>query len=237
MPILPWIAHLYTATGIVIALLATAMTFGHHFRTAFLYLVGATIVDATDGVLARALKVKERLPQFDGALLDNLIDYQTYVFVPALIVWQAELVPRAFPICAAMLVSSLYGFSRTDAKGEGADYHFTGFPSYWNIVVAYLYMLQLSPRINAAVLAFLAVMVFVPIRYLYPSRMLTMKVPTLVLGTMWGVLFAWMLWRLPAVDGPWTALSLIFPAYYVALSLWLHGRASTPVRAGGRAGK
>src|SRR6478609_4488710 len=122
--ILAWVAHLYTATGAVIALLATAMTFAHNFRAALLYLVAATIVDATDGVLARAVRVKERLPYFDGALLDNLIDYLTYVFVPALIVWQADLVPTAFPICAAMCVSSLYGFSRTDAKGEGADHYF-----------------------------------------------------------------------------------------------------------------
>jgi phosphatidylcholine synthase len=224
MPILPWIAHLYTAIGGVIALLATAMAFAHNFRAAFLYLVAATIVDATDGMLARALRVKELLPQFDGALLDNIVDYLTYVYVPALIVWQADLVPSAFPICAAMIVSSLYGFSRTDAKGEGADYYFIGFPSYWNIVVGYLYMLQLSQRTNAIVLGFLAVMVFVPIHYLYPSRMRVLQVPTVMLGTMWGVLFAWMLWRLPAADGPWTVISLIFPAYYVVLSLWLQFR-------------
>ena len=229
MPILPWIAHLYTSVGVVIALLATAVTFAHNFRAAFLYLVAATIVDATDGVLARALRVKERLPYFDGALLDNLIDYLTYVFVPALIVWQADLVPSAFPICAAMCVSSLYGFSITDAKGSEGHHHFTGFPSYWNIVVAYLYMLDMSQRANAAVLAILAVMVFVPIRYLYPSRMRAFKAPTVVLGTIWGVLFAWMIWRLPPVDGPWTALSLSFPCYYFALSVWLH--------AGGRGGK
>ena len=229
MPILPWLAHLYTSIGIVIALLATAVTFAHNFRAAFLYLFAAIIIDATDGMLARALRVKERLPQFDGALLDNIIDYQTYVFVPALIVWQAHLVPQAFPICSAMAVSSLYGFSRTDAKGEGADYYFTGFPSYWNIVVVYLYMFQLPLRVNAIVLGLLAVMVFVPIHYLYPSRMRRLRAATMMLGTMWGVLLVWMLWRLPAVDGPWTALSLIFPAYYVALSLWM--------QAGRRAGK
>lgn len=222
---LPWIAHLYTASGVVIALLATAMTFAHDFRAAFLFLVLATIVDATDGWLARALRVKERLPEFDGALLDNIIDFLTYVYVPALIVWQAELVPAAFPVCVAMLVSSLYGFAHTSAKVEtGGNHFFTGFPSYWNIVVAYLYIAQLPPGVNAAVLVVLSILVFVPIRYLYPSRTSTLQVPTLLLGTMWAVLFAWMLWRLPAVDGPWTLLSLIFPVYYVVLSLWLQFR-------------
>jgi phosphatidylcholine synthase len=237
LPILPWIAHLYTATGIVLALLATGMTFAHNFRAAFIYLVAATVVDATDGWLARAVRVKERLPEFDGALMDNIIDYVTYAFIPALIVWQADLVPSAFPICAAMTVSSLYGFCRTDAKvespstalGASGDYYFTGFPSYWNIVVVYLYAAGLSQTVNAVVLVALAVMVFVPIRYIYPSRTRALRVPTLALGAMWSVLFAWMIWRLPATDGPWTMLSLFYPVYYLALSLWL--------QAGGRAGK
>jgi phosphatidylcholine synthase len=223
-PILPWIAHLYTATGAVLALLATAMAFAHNFRAAFLYLVAATIVDATDGLLARALRVKERLPHFDGAKLDDIVDYLTYVFVPALIVWQADLVPSAFPICAAMLLSSAYGFGQTNAKVEAGDHYFTGFPSYWNIVAVYLYVLHLPQRTNAMIIGTLAVMVFVPIRYLYPSRTRTLKVPTLALGTMWAALFAWIIWRLPATDGPWTLVSLIFPIYYVVLSLWLQFR-------------
>ena len=225
MPILAWIAHLYTATGIVIAFFATVLTFGHAYRAVFVLLVVATAIDATDGVLTRVARVKERLPKVDGALMDNLIDYITYAFIPAAIVWQANLAAAPYVVCPAMLVSSLYGFSHQDAKVErGDEYYFTGFPSYWNIVVAYLYMLGLRPGISAMVLLVLAVLVFVPIRYLYPSRMKTLQVPTLVLGTMWSLLFAWMIWRLPATDGPWVMLSLIFPVYYVALSLWLQFR-------------
>jgi phosphatidylcholine synthase len=227
--VIAWLAHLYTASGAVVALLATAMTFAHNFRAAFLFLVLATFIDSTDGLLARALRVKERLPQFDGGKLDDIVDYLTYVFVPALIVWQADLVPSPFPICAAMLLSSAYGFAHAGAKVDTGDHFFTGFPSYWNIVAVYLYMLQLSQRTTAIVLALLAVMVFVPIRYLYPSRTRTLKVPTLALGAMWAALFAWMIWRLPDTSGPWTLISLIFPIYYVVLSLWL--------QAGGRAGK
>ena len=219
-----WVAHLYTASGAVVALLATAMTFAHDFRAAFLFLVLACFIDSTDGVLARALRVKERLPDFDGAKLDDIVDYLTYVFVPALIVWQAELVPVPFPVCAAMLLSSAYGFVQSGAKVESHDHFFTGFPSYWNIVAVYLYVLQLPQRTNAVILVVLAILVFVPVRYLYPSRTRTLKVPTLALGTMWAALFAWMIWRLPAVDGPWALISLIFPIYYVLLSLWLQFR-------------
>ena len=223
-PILPWIAHFYTATGTVWALLATAMTVAHNFRAAFMFLVVATFVDSTDGFLARAFKVKERIPNFDGALLDNIIDYMTFVFVPALIVWQADLVPVAFPVCAAMLMSSAYGFAHSAAKVEAGDHFFTGFPSYWNIVVVYLYVLQLPKLTNAIVLVILVLLVFVPLRYVYPSRTRTLQMPTLILGATWALLFTWMIFRLPATDGPWTALSLIFPVWYVALSLYLHGR-------------
>jgi len=223
-PILPWIAHLYTATGAVIALLATGMTFAHNFRAVFIYFIAATFVDSTDGVVARALQVKERLPNFDGAKLDDIIDYLMYAFIPALVVWQADMVPSPFPICAAIVLSSAYGFAQADAKVASTDHFFTGFPSYWNIVVGYLYLLQLSQRTNAIILVTLAVLVFVPIRYVYPSRTMALKWPTLALGTIWAILLTWIIWRLPAIDGPWIMLSLVFPAYYAALSLWLQFR-------------
>ena len=223
-PILPWIAHLYTATGAVIALLATGMTFAHNFRAVFIYFIAATFVDSTDGVVARALQVKERLPNFDGAKLDDIIDYLMYAFIPALVVWQADMVPSAFPICAAIVLSSAYGFAQADAKVASTDHFLTGFPSYWNIVVGYLYLLQLSQRTNAIILVTLAVLVFVPIRYVYPSRTMALKWPTLALGTIWAILLTWIIWRLPAIDGPWIMLSLVFPAYYFALSLWLQFR-------------
>jgi phosphatidylcholine synthase len=223
--LLPWLAHAYTATGTVWAFLATAMTFTGNFRSAFIFLVVATFVDSTDGVLARAFKVKERLPNFDGALLDNIIDYMTFVFIPALIAWRADLLGGyAFPVCAAMLMSSAYGFAHTSAKVEAGDHFFTGFPSYWNIVVVYLYILRPEPMLSAILLIVLAILVFVPIRYIYPSRTRTFQGVTLFLGSTWAAIFAWMIFRLPATDGPWTALSLVFPIWYVGLSVYLHGR-------------
>jgi phosphatidylcholine synthase len=223
-PILAWIAHIYTATGTVWAFLATAMTFAGNFRGAFIFLVVATFVDSTDGILARAFNVKERTPNFDGALLDNIIDYMTFVFIPALIAWRADLVPAPFLVCAAMLMSSAYGFAHTAAKVEAGDHFFTGFPSYWNIVVVYLYILQLPKLTNAIILVILAILVFVPLRYIYPSRTRTLQTPTLILGASWAAIFTWMIFRLPDTSGPWTMLSLVFPAWYTGLSLWLHGR-------------
>jgi phosphatidylcholine synthase len=221
--LLPWIAHAYTATGTVWAFLATAMTFSGNFRGAFIFLVVATFVDSTDGVLARAFKVKERIPYFDGALLDNIIDYMTFVFIPALIVWRADLVgpSLAFPVCAAMLMSSAYGFAHAGAKVDVGDHFFTGFPSYWNIVVLYLFVARWPAEVNAAILLALAVLVFVPIRYLYPSRGGAFQVLTNVLGVIWAVLMLAMLWTFPAVPPPLFFASLVFPAYYLLLSFWL----------------
>jgi phosphatidylcholine synthase len=219
-----WIAHLYTALGAAAALLSTLAVFADDFRAAFFWLGVQIFIDSTDGLLARAAKVKGRLPWFDGALLDNLIDYITYVFIPVLIVIRAQLVPEAWSVWIGMaiLIASGYGFSRSDAKVHDREHFFTGFPSYWNIVVFYLYVLHFSPARNAAILIAFVALVFVPLRYVYPSRTQTLRSLTVLLGVVWGAIVIWSVWRLPATDGPWAALSLLFPIYYAALSLWLY---------------
>ena len=221
-----WLAHLYTASGAVLAFLAVRAVVDHDYRTAFFWLGVQIFVDATDGLLARALRVHERLPGFDGAKLDDIVDYLCYVFVPALLVWRAVLVPEAWTLWAAgaMLLSSAYGFNRSDAKTP--DHFFTGFPSYWNVVVFYLLIARLPATVNAAILLALAVLVFVPIRYLYPSRTPVLVWPTNILGAIWGVLMLVMLWQYPAISRPVFLASLIFPIYYVVVSLVLQTRRS-----------
>mgnify|MGYP006170819293 CR=1 FL=1 len=217
----PWLAHLYTASGAVLAFLAAADIFEHDYRTAFFWLYLQVAIDATDGLLARAVRVAERTPWFNGAKLDDIVDYLCYVFVPALFVWRAILVPDAWtvPVAAAMLLSSAYGFNRDDAKT--ADHFFTGFPSYWNVVVFYLFVAGWPPEANAAILLALAVLVFVPIRYLYPSRGGAFQALTNGLGVLWAALMLAMLWRFPAVPRPLFWASLVFPAYYLLLSFRL----------------
>ena len=221
-----WLAHAYTASGAVLAFLAARAVIDHDYRTAFFWLALQIAVDATDGLLARAVRVKERTPAFDGAKLDDIVDYLTYVFVPALFVWRAVLVPDAWMlwVTGAMLVSSAYGFNRTDAKT--ADHFFTGFPSYWNIVVFYLLIARFPSIVNAAILLLLAVLVFVPVRYVYPSRTSILQGPTNVLGVIWGAMMLLMLWQYPAISRPLFLASLLFPVYYVALSLILQFRGS-----------
>lgn len=224
MSLLPWTAHLYTGLGAACALMATLAVIRNDYRAAFFWLAVQIAIDATDGLLARALNVKERLPQFDGARLDDVIDYLTYVFVPVLIALQADLLPEAAGVWVgvAVLLASGYGFAQTTAKVKTTDFFFTGFPSYWNIVVFYMYLLGLSPALNAAILLVFAVLVFVPIRYVYPSRTAAFAGVTNGLGVAWAVLITWVLWRLPEKEVEWTLASLLFPAYYLGLSLWLN---------------
>jgi phosphatidylcholine synthase len=227
-----WLAHLYTAFGAVLALAATVAVFDSRVRDVFLLLSAATFIDSTDGWLARAVRVKERLPGYDGARLDDIVDYLTYVFVPVLLVIHEGLVPPGWglPVGGLVLLASAYGFGQADAKVATSDHFFTGFPSYWNIVAVYLYAYRLPPAVNALVLTALAVLVFAPIRYVYPSRTRTLRIPTLVLGVTWAVAMLIVIWRLPATTGPWLPLSLVFPVYYVGLSLFLHVRDALRLR-------
>ena len=222
-----WLAHLYTASGALFAFLSLNFVTEDRYRGAFFWLALAIVVDATDGVLARRVRVRARLPWFDGDTLDNIVDYLTYVFVPAFVVVHVPLVPAGSGMAVpfAMLLSSAYGFSREDAKTP--DHFFTGFPSYWNIVVFYLYLAQLPQAFNAGLLVALAILVFVPIRYVYPSRTPVLRSLTIGLGIVWGVLLIVMLWRMPAVPRMLLWLSLIYPVYYAALSLLLTRKRNT----------
>ena len=219
-----WLVHLYTASGALFAFLALNRIFYDRYRDAFFWLFLSVIVDATDGLLARRADVASRTPWFNGPKLDDIVDYLTYVFVPAFFVWHALLVPDRWStvVVGAMLLSSAYGFNRADTKTS--DGFFTGFPSYWNIVAFYLYLAGWTPEANAAILLVLAALVFVPIRYVYPSRTPVWRAPTLVLGAVWGVFIIAMLWQMPGVPRPMFWASLVFPAYYFLLSLWLDVR-------------
>ncbi len=223
-----WAVHLLTASGAVLGLLTIAATNAGNYRLAFLWMAVATGIDSGDGALARAARVKDRLPTFNGARLDDIVDYLTFVFAPAYLVYHARLVPdgTSLVVVAAMLLSSAYGFSQEAAKTS--DHFFTGFPSYWNIVVFYLMVVAAQPLVSAAVLLTLAVLVFVPIAYVYPSRTPMLRTATITLGLAWAVLVLVMVWQYPAVPRAVLYLSFVFPVYYLLLSLVLDARRRAP---------
>jgi phosphatidylcholine synthase len=226
--VLAWLVHLYTALGAVIGFFTLLAIEQANFSEAFYLMALAVVVDATDGTLARAARVKESLPWFDGDLLDEIVDYFNYVIVPCRFLLGANLLPPldAVWLAALPLLASAYGFCQRDAKT--ADYFFLGFPSYWNIVAFYLYALQ-SPRwVNAFVIIALSILIFVPIKYIYPSRSPRFRAQTNALGALWGVIIVYAIYRLPAPPSALLFASLLYPAYYTALSLWLHVQSLAP---------
>lgn len=220
-----WGVHAYTALGAFAAFAGTLAVIAGQYRVAFLWMVFATFVDASDGVLARMADVKRFTPRFDGARLDDIIDYLTFVFLPILLLYHAADIPQGAVglfVCGAVLLSSAYGFASLDAKTD--DYFFTGFPSYWNIVAVYLHALDLGPAVNAAILLALVVLVFVRIGYVYPSRTPVLQGLTVALGGIWAVMVLFIILQMPAPSRILVIASLFFPVYYCVLSFVLHSR-------------
>jgi phosphatidylcholine synthase len=219
---LAWSVHFYTALGAVMALEALLATVRGDARAAFLWMAAAMAVDSSDGTLARAARVKEVVPAYDGSKLDDIVDYLNYVLVPIFFALEMKLVPDRFAmgIAALPLLASAYGFCQSTAKTT--DFFFTGFPSYWNITVFYMYAFGTSPSINATVLALLSLLVFVPIGYVYPTRQPFLRPLTIGLGLLWAAALLIALFRLPESSPTLVYGSLTFPLYYFALSFYLH---------------
>lgn len=215
-----WLAHLYTALGLVCAAgMAVLIVQGddRSFRWAFFLMMVATAIDATDGWFARKARVKEVLPGFDGGLLDNLIDFQTYTSLPLLLLWRADVLPgRLAWVLLLPLLASGYGFSQVNAKT--ADGFFIGFPSYWNIVAFYLYVLHPAPWISAALLLVFSILTFVPTPYLYASRGGPFATVINVGGAIWFVMMALVLRGAPFAPRPLALASLAYVAIYLGLS-------------------
>ena len=217
-----WSVHVFTATGVVWGFLGVLAVINEAWKLAFFWMLVATFVDGVDGVLARRFRVKGVLPQFDGSFLDYIIDYFTYAILPALVLYIAPgLLPAGSELLTAVgiLLASAYQFCQADAKTE--DNYFKGFPSYWNIVAFYLFVLNWNPWINLALVLLLIILVFVPLKYAYPSRMNKYQRLTLALGGVWIALLLFTWAQLPTPN-QWLATgSLFFVVYYVFISFYM----------------
>jgi len=214
--------HLYTALGSVLGFLIVVAAFEGNAVTA-LWLGLATLwIDGTDGMLARRFRVKETIPWFDGARMDDIVDYLTYVFAPIVLLWTTDRLPDGpigWVVAALPLLASCYQFCRVDAKT--ADHFFLGFPSYWNVVAFYAIVLDIGRSGVAITLVVLTVLVFVPVRYVYPSRTALLRTLNLVLAAVWLVTYAVLLAQYPDPNPVVVALSLAYLVYYIGLSLYL----------------
>ena len=216
------LVHAYTATGAVLALLMVHFAYQGEVRAVLWLFLAAMVVDGSDGFLARHFEVKTVMPGFDGALLDNIVDYMTYAFAPMVLLWANGYLPDGVlggVVAAVPLLASCYQFCRSDAKTD--DHFFLGFPSYWNVVAFYAIVAGFDIGLTTLVILVCTVLVFVPVKYLYPSRTEKLWYLNMALSVLWMAVYAVIVALMPDQPTWLIVLSLIYPVYYVGVSLWL----------------
>ncbi|WMT70993.1 phosphatidylcholine synthase [Bradyrhizobium sp. Ash2021] len=207
--------HIFTAMGAGVALLAMLEAVREHWASMFGWLGVALVIDAIDGPIARKLDVKRLQPDWSGDVLDLVVDFVTYVFVPAYAITASGLLlPLAAPLLGiGIVVSSALYFA--DRRMKAADNHFRGFPALWNAVAFYLFLLQFRPSISSLAIAILIVLTFVPVHVLHPIRVVRLRWLTLLLLAAWAVLAIYTLARDFDVGAPIVAGLCAIAAYMV----------------------
>jgi phosphatidylcholine synthase len=206
--------HCFTALGAVCALMALRAALAEDWQGLFVWLGIALIIDGVDGTLARLTRIGTVLPRFSGERLDLIIDYLTYVFVPALALSLAGFLQGTLGLLlvALILLSSLFHFSDTESKT--ADYCFVGFPALWNVVAFYAFALGLAAWLAALLVASLVVLTFVPWKWAHPMRTPLLRPVTIAVLAAWFAAAVLTLWTgLPAT--PALQAILIFAAAYM----------------------
>ncbi|HEX5957479.1 MAG TPA: CDP-alcohol phosphatidyltransferase family protein [Hyphomicrobiaceae bacterium] len=218
------LVHVFTALGAVCGLLATHAILSGAWEMAFAWLGVALFIDGVDGTLARKAKVELRLPRFSGERLDLVIDYVTYVLVPALALLQAGFLHGSWGLALASLIllSSLFHFADTGSKAH--DHSFVGFPAIWNLVAFYVFAFALTPLATAALVMACAILTFVPLKWVHPMRTQRLRPLTLAAAAAWGGAATATLWT--GFPAPAWAQSVLLLAAAYTIALTLHfGRA------------
>lgn len=215
--ILAWGVHVFTSLGLAAGFMALLAVAEHDWRTAMFWLLVALIIDGVDGTFARLVRVKEVLPRVDGKLIDNVIDFVTYAFIPAFMFYEAALVPGAWRwvlTVVILLVSALY-YGRQGMISE--DHYFVGFPVLWNLVMFYyLFVTDFSAMAYILLTLFFAALHFVPVKVAYPSRNARFRIPTLIVFVVLMATMVLLVYSYP--ERPlWMALSAYASAFYFAV--------------------
>ena len=208
------LVHIFTALGVVCALFAALAIMDGAWEVLFVWLGVAFLIDGIDGVFARLVGVADRLPRFSGDRLDLVIDYVTYVFVPALALVAAGFLPGVIGLilAALILLSSLYHFSDLESKAD--DLSFVGFPAIWNVVAFYIFAFSLQPALAMAVVAICIIMTFVPMRWVHPFRVKALRSVTIIATLAWSLAAAGTVWWGFDATPLWAQLVLIVVLLY-----------------------
>jgi phosphatidylcholine synthase len=211
--------HVFTATGAALALGALVYAVRGQWAPMFLCLGVALIVDGVDGTIARRLKTAELLPRWSGDALDLVVDFTTYVFVPAYAIAAGALLPETLALPAGIVIVVTGALYFADREMKTADNYFRGFPALWNAAAFYLFLLRPAPWLAVAAVLVLAALTFAPFKFVHPMRVARLRAVTI------GALLLWSLLALIAVlsdlaPGPWVAGGLVvLGLYFIALGL------------------
>ncbi len=221
--VLGYAVHVYTATGAVWAFLTAVAIYHDRYAIAFLWMTVAVFVDSTDGALARWVQIGRTAPRIDGRRLDDIVDYLNYTFLPLILVWHAEWLPApAWLWMAFPLIGSLMAFTNTGAKEDDAGF-FVGFPSYWNVFAFYtaLCFRHAGPHVVLGLMLVLSLLSVLPLRFVYPTKAPRWKGLFVIGALVWMVACLAIVALYPDVPRWLVGISLVYPAMYVLLSIYL----------------
>lgn len=208
--------HVFTATGAALALLALVLATGGHWAGMFFCLGMALVVDGLDGPMARAFAVERLLPRWSGDTLDLVVDFTTYVFVPAFAIAASGLLPHVLAIPAGIVVAITGALYFADRKMKTDDNYFRGFPAVWNVAAFYLYLLEPPEWVAAISVVVLAGLCFAPIKFVHPLRVRRLRAINIALLAAWAVL-AFIAVVQDLLPGPYVTLPLCLIAVYFFL--------------------
>jgi phosphatidylcholine synthase len=219
-----WSVHAVTASGVILGLLALLAVLDGRPQVCLLWLGAALLVDGLDGTLARKFDVKVVLPHFDGSTLDLVIDYLTYVFIPAIFVYRFIPLPEYTLLLSVgvILLSSLFCFCNLNMKSK--DNYFIGFPAAWNVVIVYLYLLDFAPWLSLVTILVLAGLTLTKMKFLHPFRVKQFMPLNIGVTLLWMAACALLIVQYP-LNQTWLLLVWgLTSVYFVAICLWRTAR-------------
>jgi phosphatidylcholine synthase len=211
------LVHLLTATGAVLSMLAMLAAADQKWSLMFLWLVVALFVDGIDGPLARRYDVQANWPTYDGVLLDLIIDYLTYVFIPAFALFQSGLLPGWTGWVAIIVITYASVIYFVDTRMKTKDNSFAGFPACWNMVVLVLFALKPNFYLMLAIIVILAASMFTNMKFVHPVRTERWRLVTLPVALCW-IGFAWWAARVDFHPQSWAHWGLVVTSLYLLLA-------------------
>lgn len=218
--LLAWAVHMFTASGGIVGLFALVAIARREWRQAMGWLFLALLIDALDGGLARAVEVKRVLPDFNGKMLDYVVDFVTFVVAPTLFLYEADMLPASASLVCVTAILLVSGYHYGNLKALTADYYFKGLPAPWNIIVFYLFVLRLYPWWNVSIVALACALHFVPIKFVYPTQTRKLRSLSVGLTILMGLINLVLLLQYPLTNPLLLLASLLILGYLLTLSLY-----------------